>query len=276
VLTAWSVTIAEASDWRLNEPAPIPSDEHRKVIGQSVCGESGFELSAEGLRCKICPKFTSNPGSKEGLHIVHTNRSRFSSAAAENEWLLDTEGCEAHYASFGGAILLSHTTSKTVFTMPAVELGFSIVVNPAAGPLALAFYKPGFRVNDCLPWIGKDDRNLLVCNEADMAQGEIIGHISSMEISRRGITRWRLLCWYDNTSSDLSQVVSVLPSEMRRIEEEGGTPGLQLKLKIFESTREVYEKGSEPTAKQFSLLFKRKGQRFFRHQEEPGTVEGDQ
>lgn len=263
MLSAWAVTIVEASDWRLNEPAPIPSSQHREQIGQLVCGKSGFELSTEGVRCKVCPKFTGNPGSKEGLHIVHFLRGRLTSTGTENEWLLDTEGCEAHYASFGGAILLSHTTPKTVFTMPSVGLGTSLVVKPTAGPLALAYYKPGFRVNDCLPWIGKDDRTLLVCNEADLAQGEIIGHISSMEISRRGITRWRLLRWYDNSSSDLPQIVSVLPVGMRRIEQEDGTLGLQIKLKFFETSREVYEKGTEPAAEQMSLFFKRKGQRFF-------------
>lgn len=263
LLSAWACTIAMASDWRLNEPAPIPSNEYRKQIGQLVCGEDGFELSDEGVRCKVCPKFTGNPGSKEGLHIVHSMRGRFSSAQTEDEWLLDTEGCEAHYESFGGAILLSHTAPKTFFSMPAVGLGSSLVVKPSAGPLALAFYKPGFRLNDCLPWIGKDDRTLLVCNEADVAQGEIIGHISSMEISRRGITRWRLLRWYDNSGSDLPQVVSVAPAGIRRIEQEDGQSVLQIKLKIFEIPREDYEKGTEPAAKQIGFLFKRKGQRFF-------------
>ena len=253
----------DLNPWRLTEASPAMAQADRRLIGQAVCGEGQFATTDDGVRCRICPKFTGNAGSDEGMEIVHANRGRFTSAKAEGEWLLDTQGCEAHYASFGGAILLSHAAPKAVLGMPAVALGSRLSGKPAGGPLAMVFYKPGFRVDDCLVWEGGETRALLVCNEADMAQGEVIGHISAMEVSRRGITRWRMLRWYDNSGSDLPEILSVVPGGMRRMELDDGQPGLQIKVKILEASREAHDKGSAPVARSVSLLFRRKGQRFF-------------
>ncbi len=269
---AWTDAFAETSDWRINAPAPEPSEEQRKQLGQLVCGNGGFELLEGKIRCKLCPKYTGNADSAEGLTVVSALRGRFTSKGLENEWILDTEGCEAHYSSFGGVILLSHIAPKTFPSMPSVGLGSSLAAKPAGGALALTFYKPGFRVSDCMPWVGKDERILLVCNEADLAQGEVIGHLSSMEISRRGISRWRLLRWYDNTAGDALQVISVVPTGMRRMELDDGQSGLQVKLKMFETSRELLEKGLKPAAKQVSLLFQQKGQRFFATKKTQGQL----
>lgn len=126
----------------------------------------------------------------------------------------------------------------------------------------MVFYKPGFCLNDCVVFAGDNARSLLVCNEADVAQGEVIGHISVMEVSRRGISRWRLLCWYDNAGSDMSQIVSVVPTGMRRLELDDGLARLQVKLKIVEGNREAYEKGSVTPERAINLVFQRKGQRY--------------
>ena len=254
---------ADTDAWRLTAASPGIAQADKHPIGRTVCGEGQFETTAAGVRCRVCPGFTGNAGSDEGLEIVHANRGRFTSARAEGEWLLDTQGCEAHYASFGGAILLSHAAPKTVLGMPAVTLGSRLSSKPAGGPLTLAFYKPGFRVDDCLVWDDGETRTQLVCNEADMAQGEVIGHISAMEVSRRGITRWRLLRWYDNSGSDLPEILSLVPGGMRRMEFDDGQPGLQIKVKILEASREAFAKGHAPVAKSVSLLFRRKAQRFF-------------
>ena len=268
------LAIADMDEWRLTEAPPPISQADRSLIGRTVCGAGQFEMTEAGVRCKVCPKFTGNAGSDEGLEIGLMSRGRFTAAGAEGEWLLDTDGCEAHYTSFGGAILLSPAAPKTLgLGMPALSLGSSLTSKAVEEPLTQVFYKPGFRLNDCLTWGGDDSRSLLVCNEADMAQGEVIGHISSMEISRRGITRWRLLRWYDNAGSDLPQIVSVVPSGMRRIELEDGQPGLQIKVKILETSREDFEKETAPAPESVSLIFQRKGQRFFATKKTQGHLQ---
>jgi hypothetical protein len=96
-----------------------------------------------------------------------------------------------------------------------------------------------------------------------MAQGEVIGHVSAMEISRRGITRWRLFRWYDNSSTELTEVLSVIPTGIRRMELDTGKPGLQIELKIVATGRDAYEKAPEAPGRTVNLLFRRQGQRFF-------------
>jgi hypothetical protein len=233
-------------------PAAI-ADNDKNQIGRVVCGQGGYETSGTGVRCKLCPDFTGNGGSDEGLEIEAMIRGRFTSAESPGEWMLDTQGCEAHFQGFGGALLLAPTEQE-----PAAAND-----KPTPGPLGMVFYKPGYRLNDCLPFGTDAARTLLVCNEYDMAQGEIIGHVSAMEISRRGITRWRLFRWYDNSGTDSAEVLAVIPTSMHRMELEDGEPGLQIKLEIVETGRKAYEKAPEAPGKSVNLLFRRQGQRFF-------------
>ncbi len=259
-----SLAFAGQTDWQLTPAPPSLSEADKAMIGRVACGEGGFEVTETGLSCNLCPDFTGNPGSHEGLEIGSIIRGRFSTVGGGDEWLLDTDGCEAHFESFGGVILLGPAKSKPSAGLAAPSSpGSSPTDKPAGRPPQLVFYKPGFRLNDCLVFTGVMTRDLLVCNEADMAQGEVIGHISVMEISKRGITRWRLLRWYDNSGSDMQQVVLVVPTGMRAVAAGDGTAQLQITIKILQTTRAVYEKDPEPSGKTVNLYFQRRGQRFF-------------
>lgn len=259
----WAGSVADSTDWRLTTASTVMSDVDKNLIGRVVCGEVGYEATGIGVRCNICPKFTGNAGSDEGLEILHMIRGHFSAAKAESEWMLDTDGCEAHFESFGGAIMLGPADLKPLLGAPAVAPGSGLTAKPAAGSLAVVFYRPGYRLNDCLAFGGDNARTLLVCNETDMAQGEVIGHISAVEISRRGITRWRLLRWYDNSAADTLEVVSIVPTGMRRVEPDNGQPALQVNMKFVEATRDAYEKDPESPGKTINLVFRRQDQRFF-------------
>ena len=265
LLALYGLVSAEESDWRLTPRPPALSEANQDLIGRTVCGEDGFELDEGVLRCNLCPDFTGNPGSREGLEIGSVIQGRFSGRGPEvgTEWLLDTDGCESHNESFGGVILLgpipTESSDRAGTGIPSVATTDRL----SDKPIRLIFYKAGFRVNDCLVFVGEKGRNLLVCNEADMAQGEVIGHISLMEISRRGINRWRLLRWYDNSGSDMQEVVSVVPTEMRAQTAKSGATLLQIRMSILEVTRERYDQAPEPQGKIITLEFQRTGQRFY-------------
>jgi hypothetical protein len=214
------------------------------------------------LRCDTCPEFTGNPGSREGLEIGSAIRGRFSSPGVGQEWLLDTDGCEAHFDSFGGAILLGSIPTGPVEGSAAEAALGTAPARSVDRRAKLIFYKPGFRVNDCLVIDGDKGRSLIVCNEADMAQGEVIGHISLMEVTRRGLNRWRLVRWYDNSGSDMQEVLSVTPLDMRALNESRKTL-LQIRMGVLETSRQRYEQPPEPAASPLELQFHRTGQRFF-------------
>ena len=257
--------LAEQSAWQL-KPQPLPmSEADQALIGRTVCGKDGYEVEEGVLRCDTCPEFTGSPGSREGLEIGSLIQGRFSSSVAGIEWLLDTDGCEAHFESFGGAILLGPIPPKPVGKTPKTSAAAGTEDQAADSDRStkLIFYKPGFRVNDCLVFDGEKSRSLLVCNEADMAQGEVIGHISVMEITRRGINRWRLLRWYDNSGSDMQEVLSVVPVEMKAMKSASGTSLLQIRMSILETNRTRYDQTPEPQGKVLTLEFSRMGQRFF-------------
>lgn len=263
VLGTWNQIYADSDEWRTTaEPAAISAAD-MQAIGSAVCGNGGFEETEGGLICSICPEFTGNAGSNSGLEIGQPFRGRFSGAKAGEEWIVDTEGCEAHFAGFGGAILLGQAKSKPLPGSPAAVLGSKLTVAATNKPLSFIYYKPGFRLNDCLIFGGKDKRSLLVCNEADMAQGEVIGHISAMEISRRDITRWRLLRWYDNAASNMSKIISVVPTEMREVQLKDGQKSLQITLTIAENNLDNKDKSPEETKKEVTLVYLRKSQRLF-------------
>ncbi len=263
VFGVWAVALADSTDWRLTAAPPATPETELNLIGRTVCGEGEFESTGGSVRCRTCPEFTTNAGSDEGLNIGHIIHGRFSSADAVGELLLDTDGCEAHFQNFGSAILLGPAVPKPVLGRPAVMLGSRLSTKPSAGLPTVIFYRPGFRLNDCLVFDSGNTRTMLICNEADIAQGEVIGHISAMEISRRRITRWRLLRWYDNSGTDMTEILSVIPTGIHRLQQDDRQPALEVKLKILEATREAYEKGSEPQVKAINLVFQRKRQRFF-------------
>jgi hypothetical protein len=244
----------------------------KNLVGRTVCGEGKFETTKFGLRCRTCPDFTGDSGSDEGLQLGSMLRGRFTSSGVDGEWLLDTDGCEAHYDSFGGALLLGWAGPEGL-GLHALAQGFSLATKSTGGQLTVIYYKPGFRLNDCLAFVDEDSRTLLVCNEADMAQGEVIGHISVMDVLRRGINRWRLLRWYDNTGSDMPHIVSVVPTGMRRLDLDDGQSGLQIKLEVQEAIRQGHDKVINTSRETISLIYRRKGRRFFATEKTQGHLE---
>ncbi len=248
---------ADTSPWRATAQLPPPNAAELQRIAQLVCGELGYKIDAAEIQCNGCPAFTGDAASEDGLEIVAYNRGHFTGDGAGEQWLLDTQGCEAHYESFGGALLLARPKPNTRPAAKAKDSG------PAAQALQLLHYRPGYRLNDCLPFETPGPRTLLVCNEFDITQGEVIGHVSTMEVSQRGITRWRLLRWYDNTGSDQADVVSVSPTDMRRVTLEDGRPGLSIRLAILQTTRTAYEQSPDTVGKPQELLFLLEGARFF-------------
>jgi hypothetical protein len=259
----WKVSSTEANYWRLSDAPVANPGFDRQLLGQSICGEGNFEAGDTTLRCKICPEFTGRSGSSEGLEIRYIHRGRFSSRDVPDQLLIDTDGCEAHFESLGGALFLGTSNPKPEADTGVPGPGRDQQDQPIAGPITMYFYRPGFRLDDCLLIPGKNVITQLVCNEADMAQGEVIGHISVMKISRRQITRWRLVRWYDNSGTESEQVMSVIPTAMRLLELDSGQPGLQISLKIVTATREAYEKQTQPSGTTINLLFERKGLRYF-------------
>jgi hypothetical protein len=264
-LTLSGLGTADENDWRLTPPPSAISQVDQDLIGRTVCGEDGFEVEEGVLRCNLCPEFTGNPGSREGLEIGSVIQGRFSGRhpGVGTEWLLDTDGCESHNESFGGVILMGPIPVESTEEASKHSTAAATSDQPGEVPAKLIFYQAGYRVNDCLVFAAVQSRNLLVCNEADMAQGEVIGHISLMEITRRGINRWRLLRWYDNSGSDMQEVVSVVPSDMRAQATKSGTQLLQIRLSMLDTTRERYEQPPEPKGKTITLEFQRTGQRFY-------------
>ena len=88
-----------------------------------------------------------------------------------------------------------------------------------------------------------------------------------------GINRWRLLRWYDNTGSDVSQIVSVVPTGMHRLDLDDGQPGLQIKLKVLEANRQGLDKMLNSSSETFNLIYRRKGRRFFATAKTQGHLE---
>ena len=89
-----------------------------------------------------------------------------------------------------------------------------------------------------------------------------------MEVSRRGITRWRLARWC--TGALVQQFGHRYaacglrhPSGMRRMELEPGQAALQIKFEIVATERETYDKTPEAPGRVVNRLFRRQGQRLF-------------
>lgn len=230
-----------------------------QLIGNAVCGEGGYSYTDEGLECDKCPEFTGSAGADSGLILAYPLRGHFSGAEKSEEWIIDTDGCEAHFAGFGGAMLLARPADEQATASPA-SIGSE---ETSSAALSLIYYKPGFRLDDCLVMETEENHSLLICNEADMAQGEVIGHISVMEITRRDITRWRLLRWYDNSTAYMKSIVAVVPVAMRQLPSEEGQK-LEITMTIMETTREAKEiHEAAPSVKTVRLEFQRKGHRLF-------------
>lgn len=238
--------LADDDGWGISGgSARIPAADLKR-IGLAICGQGKYRIDDDAVTCRICPDYTGNAGDVSDMTISARHIGHFSSARGPSEWLLDTDGCEPHYADFGGAILLADHQSKT-----------------AAEGLELLFYQPGYRVGDCLIWPTRDSPSMLVCNEVSTAQGESVGHISMMDMDRRGISRWRLFRWFDNSGSIQSDIVSITPHSMTRVTLNNGQPALRIEMRKLIISREAFDKEPEPTGQPVTLDFQLRGRRFF-------------
>ncbi len=243
-----------AADSLLTEPMEKLTIKERTKIGHAICEDSKFTLTENSLNCLTCPSYTGQPGDNGGLLVENIIRSNFTSTDSD-ELLLDTRGCEAHYTNFGGAILLRNIRAGLSTTSPSKKANDKV--------LEFQFYRPGFRLNDCLSLEQPGKRTQLVCNEHWMGQGEVIGHISAIEILNQAITRWRLFRWYDNSSTESSRVISVLPEEMNK----SGIPGkkqqtIDITVSIVDTPRPLYETSPGASRTKEKLRFIQEGERF--------------
>lgn len=255
LLFGLNTTYVQAADETLTEAIEPFTKQERLKIGQAVCEDSKINLTEEGLSCRSCPSYTGQPDDPTGLHIEKLIRGQFTRTGS-NEILIDTSGCEAHFANFGGAILLR----KPPLGLPANATG----KQPDKNAFELQYYSPGYRLNDCLAFEKQGLQTVLVCNEFWQGQGEMIGHVSVMEISSRSITRWRLFRWYDNTSADSEQVISIVPEQISKLSlRNGKQDALKVTLKLIQTSRQAYEKNTDDKPALITLMFVREGQRFF-------------
>jgi hypothetical protein len=248
VLMGLAVTSINAANdgWNVGEVKNnIPAEELSR-IGLAVCTDGLFEISDGAVVCSTCPGYTGNAGDQAEMSINVRHVGHFSSGHGPKEWLLDTDGCEPHYVDFGGAILLRESET-----------------NASTTPLNMLFYRPGFRVSDCLNWETKDSPALLVCNEVSTAQGESVGHISMLDIDQKSISRWRLLRWYDNSGGIQPDIVAIIPQSMKKVKLANGQPALRIELIKRVTSRESFERNPELMWQSSTLDFKLRGRRFF-------------
>ena len=93
----------------------------------------------------------------------------------------------------------------------------------------------------------------------------MLGHVSVIEMTQKGFTRWRLLRWYDNAATETGKVVSVVPENIRFVSDGTGRGvALRVNVRVVQSGRKEYEKqGGDLKGELLRLLFQRQGERFF-------------
>ena len=256
-------SLALAVDEKLVDSEVLFSHQDRLKAGQFVCGKSGFDITDKGVHCHVCPEFSGQSGGSEGMDIDFLIRGNFTGVESKDV-LLNTLGCEAHYDNFGGMILLSEISNDKKSTL--------LVVSPDNkkddGNLKFQYYFPGYRLDDCLVFDEKHSRSLLVCNEYWSGQGDVIGHVSAIEVSSRAVTRWRLFRWYDNTASDAKQPISFAPEKMyKSFSPESDNETLVVELNKIKAPEEYINLRKKYKSNKIKLNFIRDGQRFFSDEE---------
>jgi hypothetical protein len=223
--------------------APIAlSAAESQLIGEQLCGPGHFHADRHSIQCPTCPPFTGDAGDAEEWTLSSPLRIRLS--ADDRELLLfDTDGCEPHFQELGGALLLRISTKR------------------AGSRLERLFYRPGFRLDDCLRAPQAHQPTLLVCNEEFLAQGEITGHLSVMHVARSGITRWRLLRWYDNSGVDSQEVLRIVPTAATVIEDKDAGTLLQVDMDVTDIPRTRFESDPKVVTEHLIVRFERAGDR---------------
>jgi hypothetical protein len=228
----------------VDNDAALPAD--AAAMAAAICGKDAFRVDDEGIHCERCPAFTGDPDGRPGLDIGHVQLGHFS-GSSDDEAILDTSGCEAHYENFGGAILLRRQSSG---------------VAPAASHYEVEFYAAGYRLDDCVNFEDSAHRNLLACNEQWVAQGENVGFVSIIEVNAQTFVRWRLFQWYDNSATLVDPVLSIMPVMMQAVSDDKGRQALEVGMRRVEGSREAFD-ANKLKVDNFTLRFEREGQRFF-------------
>ena len=109
-----------------------------------------------------------------------------------------------------------------------------------------------------------------------MAQGEVLGHVSVIETTRNGFTRWRLFRWYNNVATEADKVVSVVPENIRFVSDDGGRGvALRVNVRVVQAGRNVYERrGDDLKGELLRLSFQRQGERFFANEKTRDALVG--
>ncbi len=140
---------------------------------KAVCGENSVIRVDGQYACKSCSEFTSAGDFEEPL-VLRAMVSGHFSTLKHREVAVDTEGCEPHNNSYGGLMLLRE-----------VE-----------GVLQQHYYQAGFRLHECLKFSAPEERDTLVCNQVDYAQGQAFGQFSEFRFGRHQAAWTELQSWF--------------------------------------------------------------------------------
>ncbi|TNC81247.1 MAG: hypothetical protein C9356_10295 [Oleiphilus sp.] len=140
---------------------------------KAVCGENAVTRVDGQFACTSCSEFTSAGDFDEPL-VLRAMVSGHFSTRKHREVAVDTEGCEPHNNSYGGLILLREVDDK----------------------LQHHYYQPGFRLQECLKFSAPENRDTLVCNQVDYAQGQAFGQFSEFRFGRHQAAWTELQSWF--------------------------------------------------------------------------------
>lgn len=160
---------------------------------QAVCDAGKTEFRDGIARCTACPSFTSAPAEKAGFKLANIVLGSFTQAR-EPEALLYMQGCEPDATVDGGIVLLQQTTK-----------GWSRLQ-----------YQKGLGFTECLKFRTLDDVSNLLCNHSTLMDGNQAGKIFWIDMTENTFSRKLLLRWYENTSSNPRELVSVFPYRFLR------------------------------------------------------------
>jgi len=160
---------------------------------QAVCDEGKSELRNSVARCTTCPSFTSKPANKTGFELVNIVLGSFTKAR-EPEALLYMKGCESDVTEDGGIVLLQQTAD-----------GWSRLQ-----------YQKGVGFTECLKFRTMEDVSNLLCNHSSLVDGNQTGKILWIDLAENRFSATPLARWYDNTSSNPRELVSVFPYRFLR------------------------------------------------------------
>lgn len=179
---------------------------------QAVCDVGKSELRNGVAFCSACPTFTSASGDKTGFVLADVVLGSFTQAR-EPEALLYMKGCEPDAMVDSGVVLLQQTAN-----------GWSRLQ-----------YQKGLGFTECLKFRTLNDVSNLLCNHSSSVDGVQVGKIFWIDMTENKFSRMPLLRWYDNTSSNPRELVSVFPHRFLRSDfNQDGRSDVRISFRIRE------------------------------------------